>query len=156
MRATGIATIIVALMVPPALSGCTPAQRAAAADVLAGVSQGASWLGAALDAADTGSELFFARHPNAEREADVAEALHRARLAHEALEGLIAAADSLDDPRLEHVRSRALAAYGALRALLASLGVLDASAPDGGAESEFANPPLPFALPTQDEIAARL
>jgi hypothetical protein len=150
----GWATIIVALVLPLCLS-CTPAQMRAASDAMQGISKGASWLGAALEVADSGASAFFSRHPNAEREAEVSQALHRARLAHEALEGLIAAADSLDDPRLEHVRSRALAAYGALRALLESLGVLDATAPDGGAESE-APLPLPFALPTQDEIAARL
>lgn len=138
-----------------ACTSCTPRQMAAASDVIGSIARGSSWLASALDAGESGASRYFARHPNADREQDVSTALHRARLAQETLDGLLAAVSSVEDERLDHARAAALQAYGALRQLLDELGVLDAAAPDGGAEAE-APEPLPFALPTLEEMAARL
>lgn len=147
--------IMVILVAALAISACTPAQMQAASDVFAGISRGAAWLSSALDVAETGSGAFFRRHPNVEAEQSVAEAIHKARLAVEALDAVVAAADSLEDPRLEHVRATALHAYDAVRSLVVALGITSAQAPPGGAEAE-APEPRPFELPSRPAMAAAL
>jgi hypothetical protein len=151
MKHLGIATILVALTTPVALCDCTPQQMQVASDVLGGVSRGAAWLSAALDVAETGAERFFQRHPQQEAEAAISDALHKARLAVAALDATIAAAESLQDPRLEAVRSSALAAYDALLAALIAFGVLDAKA-TGGAEAETPIVPEPFSMPSRADL----
>lgn len=136
-------------------AACTPGQRATAASMLQGVAQGADWLAAAIDAAESGSERYFARHPNRDAQQSVSSALHRARLANEALTGLLATVDAINDERLDYARKRALKTYASLYALLDSLGVQDAIAPAGGADGD-APDPLPFALPSPDELASVL
>lgn len=135
-----------------ALGACTPQQRAAVADGLTAVSRGTAWLASVLDAAEAGSDAYFARHPDGATQGKVDRAILRARLAHEALSAAVAAgeADQLDDRR-----AQALAAYRALYELLDGLGVLGAIAPAGGVDGGGPDPePLP--LPPPQKVAYRL
>lgn len=148
-----IATLLVVAMLGASVSACTPGQLASASSAIDAIAKGASWLGSALDAGASGADRYFARHPNAEREQGLDELHHAALLAAELLKGLLAA--GITDERLDHARAQAIRTYGAYRAKLEETGVLDARAPDGGAEAE-APEPLPFVLPTIEEMGARL
>lgn len=138
---------------PVACSGCTASQFAAGIDYVA---RGASWLASAIDAGESGADRYFARHPNGEREEKVAEAVHRARLASEALDAALAVAGAAAAKDYDRARTAALDAYQALVSLLSELGVLDALPPAGGAEAEGVPEPEPFSLPTVAEVGARL
>jgi hypothetical protein len=120
-----------------ALSGCS---------LLPALVQGAQWLGTVIDVADSGADAFFARHPSLEAESKVDAHMHRARLALAALDAALAAGGDTTKARAE-----ALASYAALRTLLADLGVLSATSPAGGAETD-APKPEPFNLPSPDEV----
>lgn len=127
----------------------------AALQALQAASQGAQWLGTAIDVAEGGAERYFNRHPSLEREQDVRAAILRARLAKQALDGALAAADAADAGDVAAARTAALAAFSAMRQLLDEMGVLTATSPMGGSETD-APAPEPFELPTAKDIAARL
>lgn len=133
---------VIALLV---LTGC-----ASLLPALAKIAQGAQWLGTVIDVADSGANAYFARHPNAEREQRVDAAVRRARIALAALDASLAASKGDDN-----ARSEALKAYTELRSLLADLGVLSATPPDGGAETD-APEPEPLVLPEPNAIEAAL
>lgn len=135
--------------------GCASLQPSDLARVVAKLSRGASWLSAAVDVAEAGAGAFFARHPHPKRQDQVAAAVRQARLAIAALHATGAAASNADDGKLAEAKEHALAAYENLRKLLGALGVLDAKAPAGGAETS-APPPQPFTLPTAARIGQEM
>lgn len=139
-----------------ACAGCTPGQRAVVADVLGGVSRGSAWLASAIDAGETGAEVFFARHPDPTAMAKVRATALVAREAQAALDGLVATGEAAEAGDLDAAREQALQAYGHFRALLERLGVLAAKAPEGGAEADGVPMPHPVDLPTVAELGARL
>lgn len=91
-----------------------------------------------LDGAASGAEAYFARHPSLDNEAAVVDAV-----------ALVRAAIDSDE------KTKAVETYGELRSLLDGLGVLSATPPDGGAETD-APEPEPFELPTDEEFEAAL
>lgn len=91
-----------------------------------------------LDGAASGAEAYFARHPSLDNEAAVVDAVE-----------LVRAAIDSDE------KTKAVETYGELRELLDGLGVLSATPPDGGAETD-APEPEPFELPTDEEFEAAL
>jgi len=116
--------------------------------------QGASWLSAVVDAAEAGQASYFARHPNAESQAEVDHAIGETRAAVGVFESTISAAKEVDDGNLEQARVDALAAYERLRHLLDSMRILSGQPPDGGVETD-APEPDPLMLPTAAEAAAK-
>ncbi len=108
------------------------------ASMLPAVTQGLQWVSAIVDAAETGSDIYFARHPSQNDEARVREALHLARLA-------VMAGNAKD----------ANAAYESLYKLLDELGVMRAKPPMGGAETESPEPKS-FQLPEPAAVAQSL
>lgn len=129
------------LALAPALAGCPEA-----ATVLRAVSKGAAWLSTIIDTAESGAATYYKRHPNQEAEAQIADAVEKARSASNRLAAIADAATKQD----------ALAAFLELKGLLADLGVLEALAPAGGAENTDADDPEPFDLPDEAEAAAHL
>jgi hypothetical protein len=119
------------------------------------ISQGAQYLGTLIEVAETGSALYFDRHPNVEAERDVKQRLREARLAQQAFDASLAAAKSATDGDVAGAKANAVAAYGKLRDLLESLGVLKAIPPAGGAETD-APTPQPFDLPEPSKVEALL
>ena len=76
----------------------------------------------------------------------VADAVEKARSASNRLAAVADAATKQD----------ALATFLELRGLLGELGVLEARAPEGGAENTEAPEPEAFELPEEAEVAAKL
>lgn len=132
------------------LAGCGGALSA-----LAHIAEGAGWLGTVVEVAQAGADAYFARHPSQESEHLVTQAIVEAEQAAVALEAAARAAHDAGGGDVATARTRALEAYRALRELLASLGVLTASPPAGGAETD-APLPVPLDLPTVAEVASRL
>lgn len=128
------------------LSGCSTLLPA-----LAKAAQGAQYLGTVIDVADAGADAYFARHPNLDAERRVEAAMRRAHAALTALNRSLATAEAVADEDVTRARSEALSAYGALRDLLAELGVLTATPPAGGAETD-APEPEPLELPMPSEV----
>ena len=118
---------------------------------LAKAAQGAQWLGTVLDVADAGADAYFARHPSLDAERDVDAAVRRARSALSALDAALATAADEDAARASVEARRA---YAELHALLDALGVLVATPPAGGAETD-APAPAPLDLPLPDEMLPR-
>jgi hypothetical protein len=139
-----------ALLLLVALTGC-----AAFPAILAGVAQGAQLLGSALDLAETGAEVYNARHPNQEREDAIRQALAKSRAALVALNAAVASGKAADDGDTVAARKAALEAYEQLRSLLDETGVLGAVPAAGGAETA-APKPEPLALPPVAAIEAAL
>lgn len=94
-----------------------------------------------IDVAESGADLYYARHPNAEADRVLSALLFEARQA-------TAAYNANPNPTTKEAM---LMAYERVRGFLDSAGVLDARAPDGGAESE-APKPEPFTLPSRESI----
>lgn len=140
------AWLLIVIGLALAASGCAPFMSA-----LAKVSRGAQYIAALIDAADAGQNVYFAKHPSAEREASVRDRMKQARLAVVALESVLDAGEAASDGDIAKVRTSALNAFGDLRDLLDELGVLDARPPDGGAETDAPNPE-PFELPTVADL----
>jgi hypothetical protein len=149
-RCLGILALALVLGSPLGPLGC-----AGLLPALAQLASGASWLGSLVSVADAGQQAYFLRHPNIERQAKVDAALRRARGALADLTGAIAAGESLGKGDRDKAKADALAAYADLRGTLDDLGVLSAEPPLGGAETE-APKPVPFALPSPNDIADRL
>lgn len=122
---------------------------------LTAATQGAQWIGSLIDVAESGSQVYFARHPSMDAQGKVNVAVQRARTALAALDHALAAAEGAQNEDVGEARREALAAYQELRALLEDLGVLTAKPPAGGAETE-APLPEPVALPTVEEVAGVL
>jgi len=120
---------------------------------LAQAAQGAQWIGTVLDVADAGSGAYFARHPNIESERRVGAALRTSHGALAALNAALASAEAASDEDVLKARSDALAAYTELHALLSDLGVLTATPPEGGAETD-APTPEPLDLPNPEQVGA--
>lgn len=137
--------VVVALLFAPL--GC--AGTGSLLPVITAAAQGAQALGSLLGVAEAGSSAYLARHPSVETQAKVSGALGKARKALAKLDQAIAIGKEV-----ERYRSAALEAYAELRELLASLGILDAKAPDGGAESVLAPMPKPFSLPLVEDVEA--
>ncbi len=134
-----------------ASSGC-----AAIPAILSGlqaVSQLGQVIGSALDVADDGSKAFFARHPNLDSQQVVGRSLLAARRALAAYDAAAATVEALDAEKLPEAKAEALKSFGEIRALLQELGILDATPPPGGVESD-APEPDPFELPTVAELEA--
>lgn len=136
-------------------TGCTPQQLQTALTTLQKVTQGAQYLGTALDVAETGTRLYFDRHPNVESERKVRQRLHEARLAQQALDAALAAADGAASGDLQTARTEALRAYNAVRDLLMQLQIPQAVPPAGGSETD-APVPKPFELPDSAHMEAAL
>jgi hypothetical protein len=117
------------------------------------VAQASDWLGTVVDVASAGADSYLDRHPNAEAQQAIASAIATARQAIAVLRSVANAGQASD---VDSARTAALTAYRDLRALLDELGVLDASAPLGGAEDTTAPEPEPLDLPTALEAEARL
>ena len=132
------------------LPGCAEALQA-----LDMAARSASYLSSAISVADAGQEAYFARHPSLDNEPKVDKAIRDARMASAALDAALAAGDSFAGD-LAGTKKEALQTYKELRRLYVELGILEARAPDGGAESEGAPMPEPFPLPTAEDIGARL
>ena len=92
-----------------------------------------------IDAAATGADKYFARHPSLENEEAIADAI---KLVREAIES--------------EEKDKAVQLYKDMRALLDETGITSATPPDGGAENEDAPKPEPLELPTADEFGATL
>lgn len=114
---------------------------------LAQVGAGAQYLGSLIEVADAGARAWLDRHPSLEAQQQIDTTLRRARQALALLDAAVAAGDDIEAARLE-----ALSRYEELRMVLEQVGVLDAVAPEGGAESG-APDPEPLALPTAVEVA---
>lgn len=134
----------------PAVAGGCSAQQLA---TLAKFAQGAQYLGTLIDVADTGSRLFFDRHPNMEGEQHVKQRIAEARRAQQALDRVLAAASAAGAGDVQGAQTAALQAYAELRDLLYDLGVPQAKPPAGGPETD-APEPTPFELPPKDRVAA--
>lgn len=132
------------------LSGC-----AGMLPAIAKLAQGSQYLGTVIDVATAGAETYFARHPNLEAERRVEASVTRARSALAALDAALATVEAVDSQNLKQARTEALKAYTELRALLTDLGVLTATPPAGGVETD-APEPVPIALPTPEMIAGVL
>ena len=111
----------------------------------------AAWVGDAIALADSGSRVFFDRHPNLDGPPKVARAVRRAQAGLAALSGAVA---RNDEAGALQARPEALAAYASLLAELAELGILSGLAV-GGVETA-APLPGPLALPSSSEVAAAL
>lgn len=137
-----------ALLVLLALSsaGC-----ASLLPALAKAAQGAQWIGTVLDVANAGSGAYFDRHPNLETERKVDAALRASRGALATLNAALASAEAATDEDVVKARSEALKAYTELHDLLSDLGVLTATPPDGGAETD-APPPDPVNIPNPEQV----
>lgn len=142
------AAVLVALVL--SLGGCD-----ALLPALAKVGHGASWIGALVDVAEGGARAYFDRHPNRDRQAAVDSSVRTARGALAALQAALAAGEAAEAGELEEAKEGAVEAYDALRATLDELGVLSATPPPGGAETDAPNPE-PLDLPTGAAVAARL
>jgi hypothetical protein len=136
-------------------ASCSPATLAKAAVAFGKVAQGSQYLGTLIDVADTGSKLYFDRHPNLQAEREVRQRLQQARLAQQALDASLAAAQGAADGDVQTARTEALRAYTALRELLQSLGIPQAIPPAGGAETD-APEPRPFDMPPPEAVEAAL
>lgn len=151
--------IMLALALLGALSAtqasCTPQDFARAAAAIGKISQGAQYLGTLIEVADTGSELYFDRHPNVQAERQVKQRLRQARLAQQALDAALAAAKSANEGDVQGARTAALQAYASLRDLLQQLGIPQAAPPAGGSETD-APAPEPFELPEPSKVEALL
>lgn len=146
-KASGALIVFLAMIFLSGCAGLLPA--------LAKASQGAQWLGTVIQVADAGSDAYFARHPNQANEQQVEQALYQAKQALSALDAVYATVDALDNEDVTQARTEAVKAYSELRDLLADLGILSATPPPGGAESD-APDPEPFALPMPATIGASL
>jgi len=111
----------------------------------------ASWVGDAIALADSGSRVYFDRHPSLDGPPRVARAVRRAQAGLAALSGAVARNDEAGALK---ARPEALAAYATLLAELAELGILSGLAV-GGAETA-APLPGPLTLPSSSEVAAAL
>lgn len=143
-KGKGSAALLVLLAL--SLTGC-----ASLLPALAKASQAAQYLGTVIDVADSGADAYFARHPNHEREHKVDAAVRDARKALAALDAVLATGEAASADDKARARVEAFKAYAALRDLLDSLGVLSATPPDGGAETD-APEPEPFELPEPGEV----
>lgn len=139
-----------ALTAAVACPGC-----AALGAALPALALGAQWLGTVLDIAQAGATAYHARHPNQSQQDRATAALTAARDALAALEQALLDSRDPEAYPVRDARLEALRRYGELRALLRDAGVLDARPPAGGAEAD-APLPAPLALPTVDDLAARL
>ena len=120
---------------------------------LAKAAQGAQWIGTVIDVADAGSSAYFARHPNLESERKVDDALRASQGALAALNAALASAEAATDEDVVKARSEALKAYNELYKVLSDLGVLTATPPDGGAETD-APTPEPLDIPKPEQLGA--
>lgn len=132
------------------LCGCT-----GFLSTLAKVAQGAQYLGTVVDVAAAGADAYFARHPNREASDTVDQAVFAAEKALLALDALLAMGDAAGRDDLATARAEALRAYVALRQLEDQLGILSATGPAGGAETD-APLPGPVDLPTAEEMRRAL
>jgi hypothetical protein len=134
------------------LAGCGGGWLAA----LQGVAQGAQWLGAVVDVAGDGAEAFSRRHPNQERDAQIAAARRSALHAVATLNAVVATGKSASERDVAAARDNAESAYRKLYQLLDETGVLDGQCRGcGGAETDAPKPdPLP--LPTPEQVAVAL
>jgi hypothetical protein len=128
----------------------------AAGPILAAITQGAQWLGSALDVAEAGKDAFFARHPSMEKQSEVATALTRARQALAVLDGALAASEAGERQDVDAARREALAAYQELHVLLEALGVLEGVCRDCGGVEGNAPEPGPVPLPPPAVVAQRM
>lgn len=128
---------------------------AALPGIIKAVSEGGHLLSSFVDVADTRQRAYFARHPSLERSQQADTAISQVRLAIAAFDYAAASAQAADDQDLTKSKAEALKAYGALRDLLDEMGVLTATAPDGGADGN-APAPEPFELPTADDLSLHM
>lgn len=133
------AALMVALSLAP---GC--ASLPMALGVAAQVGQYAA---AAIDAAESAANRWFAAHPDMDAEAAIGTAVTRARVAIVAYDAAVAAGERPSTAAL-------LDAYGALHAALDEYGILDGLPPLGGAQG--APTPGPAAVPTPGEFASAM
>lgn len=130
---------IVLVVLGLTLTGC-----GAVLSALAAAAPTVGLIATAIDVADEGAAAFFARHPSLEGQTRTREAVRAAKLA------LLAYQRAADSP---DAKTAALVAYGALRELLQTWGVLDGKGPAGGADG--AGPDVgPLDLPTVEELDA--
>lgn len=120
---------------------------------LAKAAQGAQWLGTVIDVAETGSQAYFSRHPSLENQTKTANALNRAKQALAAFDAALATGKAIEGKDLATARSEALKAYSELYALIRDLGIMSATPPAGGAETD-APKPEPFNVPKPAEVGA--
>lgn len=113
--------------------------------------QTVQWIGSLVDLADAAQRAFFDRHPNMEAEAEARRYIDAARAAVAVADAAVAVGKSVSDGDVEG----ALGAYDRMREALDKLGVLSATAPSGGAETD-APLPRPVDLPTIEQIRQTL
>lgn len=135
-----------------AVAGCGPAGA-----LLAGLKTASDAIGLGqvvgsfLDVADDGQRAYFRRHPSLWRQNEVDAGLTAARKALAAYDAAVRASSALEAGDMAAAKEALLKAYGALRGLLKAMGVLDATPPLGGAETDAAMP-QPFELPTVADL----
>lgn len=120
---------------------------------LAKAAQGAQWLGTVIDVAETGSRAYFARHPSLENQSRFQSALARSKQALAAFDAALATGKAIEGKDLAKARSEALNAYAELYALIRDLGIMSATPPAGGAETD-APKPEPFNVPKPAQLGA--
>ena len=143
---------LLGLAAAAAVTGCGPAM--AVLDGLTAAAKAGNLgqvVGSYLDVADLGKSAFFRRHPSLDRQNKVDDALTGARQALAAYDAAVNAGQSVAEGKLPAAKAALLKAYSAVRALLESMGILDATPPEGGAETD-APKPEPFELPTAAEL----
>jgi hypothetical protein len=122
---------------------------------IAKVAQGAQLIAGLVDVAQIGSAQYFDRHPNMEREHKINAKIRQARIALALLDAAATAAKAADAGDVVAARAGVLDAYDGLRGLLDEFGVLTATPPAGGAETD-APTPSPILLPTRAELAGSI
>ena len=142
--------LVVALALGLALGTAVLTGCGAALPYIAVATQIAQWLVTALDQAQGIADVYFAQHPDVDKQTAFARIMHDARSAVTAWdEGHKAGADAHAGD-LEASKAHVLAAYEEVYRFLEQLGALSATygaAPGGGGEHE---------LPTPAEVGARL
>lgn len=128
------------------LIACAPMGCAAMRDILTRAAQVGQVVGTAIDVAEKGAAVYYARHPRPDDERKVSDSLQVARDALLAFDRAVVAGKNIDK-----ARGDAIKAYESLRQLLDDLGILDARIPEGGAETEAPEPKV-FDLPTIEEL----
>lgn len=131
-----------ALLVVLATSGC-----AALPKVLGHAAQVGQYAAAAIDAAESAADRWFASHPSLDAQTAVQDALVKARAAIVSYDAAVAAGEDPSPAKL-------IAAYQALHAVLVEYGV-GGLPPLGGAQGAESPGPLPLPSPAEFESTVR-
>jgi|GEM_PF-2829201 len=100
------------------LTGCP-----ALIPVIQGAMNAAQWVGSILDVADQSQRRWFSVNPDVAKQAEIEQALFRAKRALSAMNGIAVAAKSADDGDMVRTKRELVAAYKEVEALFLALNV---------------------------------